>query len=52
MTSQPRADSTDDLLRHIAQGPGRDPDGYARTFERLHRDAPKVFNDRPVSTKR
>ncbi len=52
MTSRPRNDATDDLLRHISRGPGRDPDGYARTYERLHREASEVQNDPPASTKR
>ncbi|CAK6701154.1 hypothetical protein BBFGKLBO_03032 [Synechococcus sp. CBW1107] len=41
------ADHADDLLRHIAQGPGRNPDAWVGTYHRLHRDAPDVQNDRP-----
>jgi hypothetical protein len=49
--TRPRADVTDDLLRHIADlGP---KDGrWLTDYHRLHRDAPEVQSDRPAEDKR
>lgn len=52
MNTHRRADIADDLLLHIARGPGSNPDSWVSTYHRLKRNAPEVDNNGPASTKR